>query len=45
MILMSATVDYYIRSLTMKTLKPLTEKVIKYFKAAATAIGCKVKFD
>jgi amidohydrolase len=42
---MSATVDYYIRSPTIKTLKPLTEKVIKCFEAAATATGCKVEFD
>ncbi|KAJ5860476.1 uncharacterized protein N7529_007786 [Penicillium soppii] len=42
---MSATVDYYIRSPTIKTLKPLTEKVVKCFEAAATATGCKVDFD
>ena len=42
---MSATVDYYIRSPTTKTLKPLTEKVVKCFEAAATATGCKVEFD
>ncbi|KAF9891357.1 hypothetical protein FE257_004213 [Aspergillus nanangensis] len=42
---MSATVDYYIRSPSRKTLKPLTEKVIKCFEAAATATGCKVEFD
>lgn len=42
---MSATVDYYIRSPTLKSLKPLTEKVIKCFEAAATATGCKVEFD
>lgn len=41
---MSATVDYYIRSPTIKTLKPLTEKVIKCFEAAATATGCKVDY-
>ncbi|KAJ5637597.1 hypothetical protein N7490_007476 [Penicillium lividum] len=41
---MSATVDYYIRSPTKKTLKPLTEKVIKCFEAAALATGCKVAF-
>ncbi|KAJ5740752.1 hypothetical protein N7493_000624 [Penicillium malachiteum] len=41
---MSATVDYYIRSPTKKTLKPLTERVIKCFEAAATATGCKVDF-
>lgn len=42
---MSATVDYYIRSPTKKTLKPLTEKVIKCFEAAAIATGCKVDFE
>ncbi|KAJ5691298.1 hypothetical protein N7488_012033 [Penicillium malachiteum] len=42
---MSATVDYYIRSPTKKTLKPLTERVIKCFEAAATATGCKVDFE
>ncbi|KAJ5630797.1 uncharacterized protein N7484_010897 [Penicillium longicatenatum] len=41
---MSATVDYYIRSPTKKTLKPLTEKVINCFEAAATATGCKVSY-
>ncbi|CEL11105.1 Putative Peptidase dimerisation domain protein [Aspergillus calidoustus] len=41
----SATVDYYIRSPTIKTLKPLTEKVIKCFESAATATGCKVDFE
>ncbi|KAJ6036238.1 hypothetical protein N7540_000517 [Penicillium herquei] len=42
---MSATVDYYIRSPSKKTLKPLTERVIKCFEAAATATGCKVDFE
>jgi metal-dependent amidase/aminoacylase/carboxypeptidase family protein len=42
---MSAKVDYYIRSPTKKTLKPLTEKVLKCFEAAATATGCKVEFE
>lgn len=42
---MSATVDYYIRSPTVKSLKPLTEKVVKCFEAAATATGCKVDYD
>lgn len=42
---MSATVDYYIRSPTVKTLKPLTEKVVKCFEAAATATGCKVEYN
>lgn len=41
----SASVDYYIRSPTMATLKPLTEKVVKCFEAAATATGCKVDFE
>lgn len=42
---MSTTVDYSIRSPTLKSLKPLTEKVVKCFEAAATATGCKVEFD
>ncbi|KAL2803129.1 hypothetical protein BJX63DRAFT_412971 [Aspergillus granulosus] len=42
---MSASVDYYIRSPTVKTLKPLTEKVVKCFESAATATGCKVDFE
>ncbi|KAJ5620363.1 hypothetical protein N7510_004347 [Penicillium lagena] len=42
---MSATVDYYIRSPTLKSLKPLTEKVLKCFEAAATATGCKLELD
>ncbi|KAF5862947.1 hypothetical protein ETB97_010989 [Aspergillus alliaceus] len=42
---MSASVDYYIRSPTIKSLKPLTEKVVKCFEAAAMATGCKVEFD
>ncbi|KAL4862826.1 hypothetical protein BDV12DRAFT_206975 [Aspergillus spectabilis] len=42
---MSASVDYYIRSPTLKTLKPLTEKIIKCFESAATATGCKVDFE
>jgi amidohydrolase len=42
---LSAKVDYYIRSPTKKTLKPLTEKVLKCFEAAATATGCKVEFE
>ncbi|KAJ5520947.1 hypothetical protein N7463_001400 [Penicillium fimorum] len=42
---MSASVDYYIRSPTVKTLRPLTEKVTKCFEAAATATGCTVEFD
>ncbi|CAG8212029.1 unnamed protein product [Penicillium olsonii] len=42
---MSATVDYYIRSPTVKSLKPLTERVVKCFEAAATATGCKVDFE
>ncbi|KAL4905274.1 hypothetical protein BDW74DRAFT_153340 [Aspergillus multicolor] len=41
----SASVDYYIRSPTLATLKPLTERVVKCFEAAATATGCKVKFE
>ncbi|KAL4872124.1 hypothetical protein BDV12DRAFT_163078 [Aspergillus spectabilis] len=41
----SASVDYYIRSPTMATLKPLTERVMKCFEAAATATGCRVDFE
>lgn len=41
---LSATVDYYIRSPTVKTLKPLTEKVVKCFEAAATATGCELEY-
>ncbi|CEJ61629.1 hypothetical protein PMG11_10157 [Penicillium brasilianum] len=40
----STTVEYYIRSETVNTLKPLTEKVVKCFEAAATATGCTVEF-
>ncbi|KAK1149803.1 hypothetical protein N8T08_003354 [Aspergillus melleus] len=42
---MSASVDYYVRAASVKSLKPLTEKVVKCFEAAATATGCKVEFD
>ncbi|KAF7719349.1 Peptidase M20 domain-containing protein 2 [Penicillium ucsense] len=42
---MSATLDYYIRSPTKKTLKVLTEKVVQCFEAAATATGCKVEYE
>lgn len=42
---MSASVDYYIRSPTKKTLKPLTDRVVQCFEAAATATGCKVEFE
>ncbi|CAI7591048.1 unnamed protein product [Penicillium glandicola] len=42
---MSTTVEYYIRSPTVKTLQSLTEKVVKCFEAAATATGCTVEFD
>lgn len=41
----SATVDYYIRSESVKSLKPLTEKVVKCFEAAAMATGCEVEFN
>ncbi|KAL5047730.1 hypothetical protein BDW71DRAFT_178960 [Aspergillus fruticulosus] len=41
----SASVDYYIRSPTLATLKPLTERVVKCFEAAAIATGCKVDFE
>ncbi|RJE26097.1 amidohydrolase [Aspergillus sclerotialis] len=42
---MSTTVDYYIRSEDSKSLKVLTEKVIKCFEAAATATGCTIEYD
>ncbi|KAL2828154.1 hypothetical protein BDW59DRAFT_171007 [Aspergillus cavernicola] len=41
----SASVDYYIRSPSIATLKPLTERVVKCFEAAAIATGCKVEFE
>ncbi|KAL2871387.1 M20 family metallopeptidase [Aspergillus lucknowensis] len=41
----SASVEYFIRSPTVASLKPLTEKVVKCFEAAATATGCKVDFE
>ncbi|KAJ5152610.1 uncharacterized protein N7482_009088 [Penicillium canariense] len=40
----STTVEYYIRSETIRTLKPLTERVLKCFEAAATATGCTVDY-
>ncbi|KAL4883997.1 hypothetical protein BJY04DRAFT_20206 [Aspergillus karnatakaensis] len=40
-----ASVNYSIRSPTVETLKPLTERVVKCFEAAATATGCKVEFE
>ncbi|KAJ5783215.1 hypothetical protein N7457_004989 [Penicillium paradoxum] len=42
---MSATIDYYIRSPTRKSLKVLTDKVINCFEAAATATGCKLELE
>ncbi|KAJ5301610.1 hypothetical protein PENANT_c002G08707 [Penicillium antarcticum] len=41
----STTVEYYIRSGSVAELKPLTEKVVKCFEAAATATGCSVEFE
>ncbi|KAL5339739.1 hypothetical protein BJX70DRAFT_145496 [Aspergillus crustosus] len=41
----SASVHYSIRSPAMATLKPLTERVVKCFEAAAVATGCKVEFE
>lgn len=41
----STTLDYYIRSETAKTLKPLTERVLNCFEAAATATGCTVEYQ
>ncbi|KAJ6153583.1 hypothetical protein N7470_006542 [Penicillium chermesinum] len=40
----STTLAYYVRSETVKTLKPLTEKVLKCFEAAATATGCTMEY-
>ncbi|KAJ5667710.1 uncharacterized protein N7477_006280 [Penicillium maclennaniae] len=41
----STTVEYYIRSETVSTLKPLTQRVLKCFEAAATATGCTVEYE
>lgn len=41
----STTVDYYVRSETAKTLKPLTDRVLKCFEAAATATGCTLEYE
>ncbi|KAJ5771080.1 uncharacterized protein N7511_003131 [Penicillium nucicola] len=41
----STTVEYYIRSGSVEELKPLTEKVVRCFEAAATATGCEVEFE
>lgn len=41
----STSVEYYIRSETMESLKPLTDKVIKCFEAGATATGCTMDFE
>jgi amidohydrolase len=41
----STTVEYYIRSETVRTLKPLTDKVLKCFEAAAIATGCTVEYE
>lgn len=41
----STTVDYYIRSETVKSLKGLTERVLKCFEAAAVATGCTVEYE
>lgn len=41
----STTVEYYIRADTAQTLKPLTERVLKCFDAAATATGCTVAYE
>lgn len=40
----STTVEYYVRSETVKTLKALSEKVLNCFEAAATATGCTVEY-
>lgn len=41
----STTLEYYIRSETVKTLKPLTEKVLRCFEAAGVATGCSVGYE
>lgn len=41
----STTVEYYIRAESVRTLKPLTERVLKCFEAAATATGCTVEYE
>ncbi|PYH48133.1 M20 family metallopeptidase [Aspergillus saccharolyticus JOP 1030-1] len=41
----SASVDYYIRSPTVKSLKGLSERVVRCFEAAAVATGCEVEFE
>lgn len=41
----STTLEYYIRSETVKTLKPLTERVLRCFEAAAVATGCSVGYE
>lgn len=40
----STTVEYYVRAQTVKSLSPLTERVVKCFEAAATATGCTVEY-
>ena len=40
----STTVEYYVRSDTVHSLKPLTQKVLNCFEAAATATGCTVEY-
>lgn len=41
----STSVEYCIRSDTMESLKPLTDKVLKCFEAAVTATGCAMDFE
>ncbi|KAL4801257.1 hypothetical protein BDV18DRAFT_165121 [Aspergillus unguis] len=41
----STTVVYNIRSETVASLKPLTERVLKCFEAAALATGCTVEYE
>jgi amidohydrolase len=41
----STTVEYYIRSPTAASLKPLTKRVVDCFEAAATATGCTVEYE
>ncbi|KAJ5886005.1 uncharacterized protein N7473_008679 [Penicillium subrubescens] len=40
----STTVEYYIRSETVGTLGPLTERVLRCFEAAAQATGCTLEY-
>lgn len=41
----STKVEYYVRSETAESLRPLAEKVVKCFEAAAMATGCSVEYE